>query len=191
MPNDQIPFNYFYELLKQINRKKIKEYYEKESEYDEELWKYFDIYNTPTIKNEKRIQFLEESLFEICTIYIPLANSKMMIYPNNPYEFIDWILKSMEKNPYRKSFLQSIQFIYQDFFETLEKGRPMLFSSKDSLQEKKFQITLDSCYQITEFESINLNLIEQALIMNKLVLQMKKEELGPVPYVRMRYRKDI
>jgi len=191
MYNQEIPFNYFYRMFQEINREKIKQYLIEQNNYDEELYNCFDIYNAPEIGKKKQIEFLEESLFDICATYIPVSKSPLTIYPNNPYEFVSLILDTMEKNPYRKSFLESIQFIYQDLFRTLEKGTLMLFSSREASKPKEFLVTLDKKFQITEFEAINMNLKEQAITMNKLLLQMKKGELGPLPLVRTRYRKDI
>ena len=95
------------------------------------------------------------------------------------------------KNPYQRSFLMPLQFIYQDYLDTLKKGTPMLFSSQDVTKEKKFEVTLDSNYQIATFEAINMNLIEQAQTMTQIILHQKNNQMGPIPYVRTKYRKDI
>lgn len=192
MCKEEIPFNYFYHLFQEKNRKKVRKYYENNPICDTELFEIFDIYNTPLLPQEVRIKFFEEALYDICVAYVPLAKSELIIYPKTSLEFVDLILNTMDENPYQRSFLRSLQFIYQDYLDTLKKGMPMLSTLPDNpLEEKNFLITLDSKYQITEFETINMDLIEQVRTMTQIVLHLKNNQMGPIPYVKTRYRKDI
>lgn len=65
----------------------------------------------------------------------------------------------MHNNSYKESFLLSMQFIFQDYFRYLEKGCPMLFSSKRNTNPKLI-ITFDSQNKITQFDAINMELEE-------------------------------
>lgn len=64
-------------------------------------------------------------------------------------------------------------------------------ASKEESTLSSFQITIDSNYKIVEFDNVNMDLIEQDRIMNTLLIMEKNKQIGPIPKVLMRIRKDI
>lgn len=64
-------------------------------------------------------------------------------------------------------------------------------SSEDSYSLSSFQITLDSSNLIIGFDATNMNLLEQAKIMSKIVSMESSQQIGPIPKVLYRIRKDI
>ena len=115
----------------------------------------------------------------------------MNILPNNSLEFVTEILNEIEENPYQKSFLASLQFIFQDYFECLEIGRPILFSSEEDSNDSYMEMVLDSQYKITQFETMNMDLLEQTKTMTKVLILESHRQLGPISKVKYYYRKDI
>lgn len=184
-------FNYFYEMFKEEFRKKII-FLEMNrlSEEEYELINIFDIYVSNSLAKEERLFYFDQSLFEICTNYISLSNSSITVLPNNSFELLQLIFENMENNPYQESFLQSLQFIFQDYFKLLNKGYPMLFSSETN-SIPNLQITFDSNYKITQFESENMDLLEQDKTMMRILLLEKNNQIGPIPNVKYIYRNDI
>ena len=140
---------------------------------------------------EEKLEVYDRSLFHVCANYITLSNSKMDVFPNNSFEFVLDILNEIEYNPYKYSFLLSLQFIYQDYLNKLEVGRPYLSQSSKDLGDSYMTVMLDSQYQILQFDSINMNLIEQTKMMTKFVMMQKNKELGPIQKIKYQYRKDI
>ena len=84
----------------------------------------------------------------------------------------------------------SLQYIFQDYFAALKRGAPILFSSEEDINPS-FQVTLDSNYQMTQFEAINMDLVEQNKIILRILTLEKNNQIGPVPNVEYIYRKDI
>ena len=84
-----------------------------------------------------------------------------------------------------------MQFIYQDYLDCLEKGFPLLFSSEDEDTLPYLEVTLDSNYQIIQFDSINIDEYEQDKIMNKFVAMESKNQIVPHEKVRIHVRNDI
>jgi len=161
-------------------------------EDDVEINSPFDFYSSIILTEEDKISICNKVLFDVCCEYVTLANASIDVYPNNSLEFVNLILDTMEENSYKESFLLSIQFIYQNYFDYLGKGYPTLVSPAENISRPSiFQITLDSNHQILQFETINMDLIEQGKIMTKLVSMETRKEIGPLPKVLSFIRKDI
>lgn len=188
--NEEIEHNYFYlnfrreylNILKEVQRNKIQD-----NEYENEWYESFIMY-VPT--KEEQISIFDKGLFETCINYISLSKSNIIVLPNNSIELLDLILENIQCNPYQKSFLMSLQYIFQDYFAALKRGAPILFSSEEDINPS-FQVTLDSNYQMTQFEAINMDLVEQNKIILRILTLEKNNQIGPVPNVEYIYRKDI
>ena len=114
--NEKIEHNYFYlsfrreylNILKEVQRNKIQD-----NEYENEWYESFIMY-VPT--KEEQISIFDKGLFETCINYISLSKSNIIVLPNNSIELLDLILENIQCNPYQKSFLMSLQYIFQDYF---------------------------------------------------------------------------
>lgn len=186
MDTKQIPFNYFYKMFIDENRKTILEkMWNKIVEDDYELCDIFSVSNEELLKNYNK------SLWNVCMNYISLADSKIIVLPQNAIEFVNSILDEIEENKYKESFLMSLQFIYQQYFESLDLGSPILMSSDDEVSPSYFKITLDSQYKISNFDSTNMNLLEQTKTMTKVLTMASEHQQGPIPKTVYCIRKDI
>lgn len=185
----EIEFNYFYKMFREEYRKNIvKTRREKQlNDCNDGLLEIL----TMTYTKGEILQLYENSLFQVCVNYLSLADSSMNILPNNSLEFVTEILNEIEENPYQKSFLASLQFIFQDYFECLEIGRPILFSSEEDSNDSYMEMVLDSQYKITQFETMNMDLLEQTKTMTKVLILESHRQLGPISKVKYYYRKDI
>lgn len=186
MEKTKIPFNYFYNNF----RKKFYDYItgiksSRLTQNDDEHFNQF----IPT--NEEKYEIYKSLLYEMCCDYVTYSGSSIEVYPVDVYEFVDVILNSMFENDYKESFLMSLQFIYKDIIECLGLGEPMLGCCETEDGNQYFQIIMDSKYSILDFEANNLDLLEQAKIINKIVIMESNKQIGPHPYVLYRYRKDI
>lgn len=155
-----------------------------------EIMELFDVYLNPELTREESLLYFDNSLFEVCTNYISLSNSSIMVLPNNSFELLQLIFENMENNPYQESFLQSVQFIFRDYFKLLNKGYPMLFSSEIN-SIPNLQITFDFNYKIIQFYAENMDLLEQDKTMMRILSLEKNNQIGPVPNVKYIYRNDI
>lgn len=192
MQKDKIKFNYFYIMFQDIVRKEIVELEKNkigDTAYD--LSEIFDFYSNNQITKEEKLNLYNKGLFEVCSNYVSLSNSIIDVYPNNSLEFVDLILDTIHENPYKESFLISLQFIYNDYFGTLRKGIPTLMSSETEKEDSYFQITFDSRYKLNEFESVNMDMVEQNKIITNLLKLELNNQIGPVNKVKYYYRKDI
>lgn len=188
----EIPFDYFYRMFQSQCREKILEIEQKRiAEHTQELSEIFDFYYTTSITQEDCLPIYNQVLFDICTDYITLSDSDINILPTDPLELVDLILDTMHDNPYQESFLQSLQFIYKDYLNCLGKGSPILMSTKDISSSPFLKVTLDSRYQITQFDAINMDLLEEDKTMTKIVSMEKNHQIGPIPKVLIHFRKDI
>lgn len=190
MESNQIIFNYFYQLFTQkLNQKmleiKNKRIYENNDEVD-----MFDLLFTPITKEEK-LTIYNEALFDICSDYVTLSGSCIDVYPKNILEFVDLILNTIHENPYKESFLFSLQFIYQAYFECLEVGYPTLMYSADDNSIPYLKVTLDSRYQIMDFDAVNLDTLEQNKLVTKFLMMEMNNQIGPIPQIVYHLRKDI
>lgn len=192
MNSNQIPFNYFYQIFKneyrQIILKKERDKIGKIADYLNEI---FDFYGSISLGKNDQLSIYNQILFDICANYISLSNSLIDVYPANTLEFVELILNTIQENPYKESFLLSLQFIYQDYLACLGKGSPILMSSEDSNSLASFQITLNSSNQIVDFDAVNMDLIDQDKVMTKIIAMESNQQLGPIPQVRYRLRKDV
>ncbi len=188
--NEKIEHNYFYlsfrreylNILKEAQRNKIQD-----KEQENEWYDSFTMY-VPT--KEEQISIFDKCLFEICIHYISLSNSNIIVLPNHSMELLNLILEEMQFNPYQESFLMSLQYIFQDYFAALKRGAPLLVLNEEDINPS-FQVTLDSNYQMTQFEAINMNLVEQNKVILRILTLEKNNQMGPVPNVEYIYRKDI
>lgn len=83
-------------------------------------------------------------LFDICADYVALTDSFIEVFPKDTLEFVSLILDTIQENPYKESFLFSLQFIYQNYLDCLEKGNPILMASEDSSTYSYLKETLKS-----------------------------------------------
>lgn len=192
METTQIPFNYFYLLFKKIFQKEILELERKKIGKNADILSdIFGFYYTESLPKEEKLSIYNKALFEVCTNYVALSNADIDIFPADTLEFVNVILDTIHKNPYRESFLMSLQFIYQDYLECLGKGAPILMITQDPELLSSLKITLDSNYHITEFNAINMEMEEQDKIMTKIISMEKNNKIGPIPKTTFRFRKDI
>lgn len=163
---------------------------------------------------KKSIEVLEDKIFKMCLHYLSLTNSEINVIPSDLFEFIDVILEKIQKNPYKKSFLLALNLFYSEYFSLMLKGNPFTVTevrvpekiqyinpkiSKHSWytipnQTKKgdiLEVVTDSKNKIVSFEGKGLNPIDRCQIMNKMVRMEKNGEIGPLPKVRQKIRKDI
>lgn len=191
MNKDEIHISYFYrmfqkkycEKLYNINKSRIKD------DIDDDI---FECLNSESLSIDEQLSIYNESLVDICTEYITISNSNISIISNNQFELIDEILEENHNNPYKKSFLYSLQFIYRDYFNLLQIGDPILSASEDETYSSAFIMTLDSQYKIMEFEAVNMDLEEETKIMSDIFKVNYNHQLGPYhPKVNIKVRKDI
>jgi len=191
MQNEKIIFRYFYDMFQDIVRKEIIELERTkigDAAYD--LSEIFDFYTNTQISKEEKLDLYNKGLFEICSNYVSLSDSSIDV-PNNSIEFVDLILDNIHENPYKESFLMSLQFIYRDYLGTLEKGVPTLMSSEIEKEESYFKIILDSRSQILDFDAVNMDMIEQNKIITNILKLELKNQIGPINKVKYIIRKDI
>lgn len=186
MNKEQIPFNYFYKMFKEENHKILAANMKNRIAEDED-----ELYDIFPISNEEKLKNYNESLWNVCANYISLANSKMAVFPQDALDFANNIIDEIEESPYKESLLTSLQFIYQQILESLELGYPTLMLSDDGATPSYCEITLDSQYKIVNFDSINMDLLEQTKTMTKVLTMEKNRQQGPIPKVGYRIRKDI
>lgn len=192
MQNNKIKHNYFYTMFQDIVRNEIIELERNrigETAYN--LSEIFDFYTNNKISKEDKINLYNKSLFDVCTNYVSLSNSSIDIYPNDSLEFIELILGNIHDNPYKESFLMSLQFIYNDYLGTLGKGIPTLISSESDNENSYFKITLNSRYKLNEFEAVNMDMLEEDEIITNILKLELNNQIGPVNKVKYIIRKDI
>lgn len=190
----KVDFNYFYLMFLQ----KFQEYLffntkNKISIKDLEEESLFLLSNYYSSSKEK-LMACDKSLYYVCTYYMILSDSEIKVLPKDSFELLECILEELEKRndlEYKNSFLFSLEFIYRKYLEILNVGSPILSSEENDNKEKFIKVTLDSKYKIMGFESVNLDLLEQVKIMNKLVVMEYNHQIGPQQKVKFLYRKDI
>lgn len=183
MENKEISFNYFYIMFQKQLQNKYQEFYERRANRIKN--------NSISISTEDLIEYYNDALYEVCLNYIQLSNSKIDIIPNDVFEFIHIILSDVNESKYTESFLISIQFIYQNYFEILGRISPVLMTSDDNNSISTMEIVLDSNNRILQFESKNMEMIEQDILMTKLLEMETNHKQGPLPKVLYKIRKDI
>lgn len=190
MESGNVPFNYFYNIFQnEFRRLSLEKERMRIGNTADQLSDIFDFYTSLAMSKEEKISIYNQILYDICINYVSISNSSIYVFPKEPLELIDLILNKIHENPYRESFLMSLQFIYQDYFNCLGKGSPTLMSSNDSSENQSFQITLDYCNKISEFDSTNMDLVEQDKTMNKILFMELNNQVGPIPKVLYRIRK--
>jgi len=192
MENKQVPFNYFYLIFQEKFRKKVFEFeLNKIGDCANIINEIFDIDVATDISNNECINIYDEILHEVCCDYIALSNSSIDIFPSDSFEFVNLVLDTIEENPYKDSFLLSFKFIYQEYFISLGHGYPILMSCEDDTVQPSLKVTLNRQHQITQFESTNMNMIEQDKLLTKLLVMEKQHQIGPIPKVLVHIRNDI
>ena len=192
MNEKQIPFNYFYIMFQEQFRKKVFEFeLNKIGDSANIINEIFDINVATDIPNNERINIYNEILHEVCCNYVALSNSSIDIFPSDSFQFVDLILENIHDNQYKDSFLLSLQFIYQEYFISLGHGYPILMSCENDNVESLLNVTLNRYHQITQFESTNMNFIEQDKLLTKILIMEKEKQLGPIPKVFIHSRNDI
>lgn len=190
MENKKVPFNYFYVMFQDEFHKKVLEFERNKIGNSAEILN--DIFNLSTdISINEKLNIYDQILYEICCNYISLSDAPINVLPSNSLEFVDLILDTMHKNPYKDSFLLSLQFIYQEYFIALGHGYPILMSCEDAAVQTSLKVTLNRQHQITQFESTNMDMIEQDKIMTKILIMEKNKQIGPIPKVLVHVRNDI
>lgn len=188
MKQKEIAFNYFYKIFVDKYYQKISEWEQKENVISTEIF-YFE--NRTMIPKEEQLSIYQQCLFDICVEYVALSDAPIDILPKDPFSFIELILNTLHENPYQHSFLQSLQFIYQEYLSCLGKGWPLLMMSIDTTLEPSLEVVLDSHYKINSFVFSNMELIERDQILNKMISMENRNQIGPVPKVHFLIRKDI
>ena len=188
----QISFNYFYQEFQDKYRQEILKIKQTRiSQAEDELDDIFPLFMTEPISKTEMLVTYNKILYDICIDYVTLSDASINVFPKDTLEFVDLILDTIYENPYKESFLISLQFIYQNYFDCLEKGCPVLMSSEDPNSPSSLEITLDSHYQITQFDATNMDLVEQDKIMTKILSMEINKQIGPIPKVLYHIRKDI
>lgn len=192
---EEIHFRYFYDMFQEEFRKKvyiIKQTRIGNNDPEEELDNLFDIYWTNSITEEEKISLYDEVLFEVCANYVSLSNLDINVYPKHSFEFLEMILKERKWSPYTVSFLQSLDFVMQDYFNALKRGDITLRASQDpEIQGKYLQITLDAYNQMIECEAVNMDMTESTETLLRVLKLEKENKIGPVENVVHRFRKDV
>lgn len=194
MNQNKIPFNYFYFtcqkkyklILFENMRSKLPNNTNKDLDYFEIQ---FQMFYHMTL--EEKVSMMKKAIWETCVEYISLSNTPIEVISNDAFKLLQMILDIITKNSYQESFLQSVQFICRDYLEILGKGSPILFSSEDKDKASTFLIVLDSKNKLNQFEVINMPLLEQTKTMVNICTMETNKELGPIPKVLYRIRKDI
>ena len=195
MQNNEIPVSYFYQIFCEQCRKDIlgnqsTKIGRNVGELDF-IGMMFEFFETPQLSKEEQLGIYDKNLFDICTNYITLSNIPIDILPNDVFELLELILNNMIDSEYQEGFLISLEFIYRDYLNYFGKGFPMLMSSHNSCELSSFKIVLNSRYELLDFEAVNMGLIEQCKIMNKIVMMETKNQIGPIPKVFIYTRNDI
>ena len=190
----KVDFNYFYLMFLQkfqeylfLNTKNKISIKDLEEESLSLLSNYYS-------SSKEKLMACDKSLYYVCTYYMILSDSEIKVLPKDSFELLECILEELEKrndSEYKNSFLFSLEFIYQKYLEILNVGSPILSSEENDNKEKFLKVTLDSKYKIMGFESVNMDLLEQVKIMNKLVVMEYNHQIGPQQKVKFLYRKDI
>ncbi len=185
---EEIPFNFFYQMFqKEVSKGSLKLYRNRLQQEEDEI-SYFDYF---PLNKEEQTSIYDNALMKVCTNYITLGNVPIDILPNHPLELVDLILKTGHHSFYQESFSKSLQFIYQVYLKNMNLGFPTLISSDDSELPPVFKVTWDHRKQITSFESININLLEQNKVMTKFLIMETRNQIGPIPKLLHYIRKDI
>lgn len=206
MEYKEIPFNYFIQIFQEKCQKKYLELEKNRIGELDELYFLFDVLNGENIPQEEKILIYKDALYDTCLYYLSLSNTDINVMPQNVLELVDLILNLLQDDPEKELFLQeeqmntcnasflySLQYIYQYFFDCLGFGHPMLTTHLDAKPEDlpALEITLSSRNEILNCESVKMDLIEQDKILTKIISMECNHQLGPIPQVRMRIRKDI
>ena len=206
MEYKEIPFNYFLRIFQEKCQKKNLELEMNRIGELDELDFLFDVLYGTHISRENQLPIYKDALYDTCLYYLSLSNIEINVLPQNVFELIDIILNDLDNdlekeiflqedqmNTCKASFLYSLQFIYQNFWDCLGFGSPMILTSLNPEPEElpTFEITFSSRIEILNCEAIKINLIDQNKILNKIISMECNHQIGPVPQVRIRIRKDI
>lgn len=196
---EEIEDNYFYRMFQKEYQRHLLENMRNKIEVGKEKIDPIVILMFPTqyFQKEEILEAYNNGLFQVCTDYISLSNSKLDIFSSNPFEIMINILNEMEENPckdtpYKYSFLLSLKFIYPNYLECLGVGCPIMFpmvvQPKKDTQDSFMAIILNSHYQLLQFSRINISHLEQAKIMTEFVIMQKNKQIGPLQKVKYYYQ---
>lgn len=192
MQENKVKDDYFYTMFQDIVRNGIIELERSrvgDNVYD--LSEIFDFYTYNQISKEEKLELYNKGLFEICSNYVSLSDYLIDVHANNSLEFVDLILETIHENPYKESFLMSLEFIYRDYLETLGKGFPILMSYETEKEDSYFKITLNSQYKLNQFESVNMDILQEDKIITNILKLELNNQIGPINKVKYIIRKDI
>lgn len=176
MEKEDIPFNYFLVMFNKNLHKRILD--------DEDI--------AIIMPQEEGIKILSKSFYEVLVMYLTLTdNNEFTILPAKSVDLLRLILSDITKNKYSESLLKSVQFIIAKYLEILGKGYPTIMSSDDKTEERVFKVIYNRNQRINTFDSTNMSLEEQDVVMTKILKNVleNKEEL--MPSVRFMSRTDI
>ncbi len=185
MTKEEIPFNYFHKLF--INKCKEIQLEEEKNKIGD-LAKWMDSFLLFSTERKELIPIYEKALYRICEDYVSLSNANVNVYPKETKEFIKLILETIDENPYKESYLISLQFIYCDYINILGQGAPILKSCKKEEVIPNLEITLDQDNKITDFEGINIDLLEENKIMTEFIFMQKNGVQGPLQKIHYKKR---
>jgi len=188
---EKVEINYFFKMFNEETKKNIIKHMKNKISENESDFELFYLFPEQSVGPYEKLKVYQDSLFECCANYISLTNADISIYPKEALDFAELILEKLEANTYSESFVTSLQFIYQRFFDALSLGYPILMSSENDCDNPHLIATFDSSYKLAQFESINMTLLEQATIMTKVLKMELEHKKGPISDVRYCYRKDI
>lgn len=186
-----VKFNYFMNLFrKKFNDRAEKIGFEKLNREDFlDCLQMGDLYATFPL-NKERLSIYEEVLPDICKTYMLLTDT-FIENTEDAFGLVKQILDTMTDNPYKDSFLWFISMFFKTNLYVLGKGDPLLFYTLGSSKNSQFQVTLDRNYQIRTCEAINMDKVEEAKTMVRILTLEKNNQIGPVSNVNYIYRKDI
>ena len=195
MQQKEVPFNYFYRQWLEAYDRLLNN--EMENILDnlnlENVCREMDNFELTfltrdKISREQKIKSLESALWEVCMYYVALSNSSCPKESNDAVDFVNYILKNLTTNPYRDSFLFSLEFISQNILLELGKGYPILMQQNSEDEEKQCIVTLDTNNCLDQIETVNMTLEEQASTIFKICNMESRGLQGPMPNVLIRKR---
>ena len=183
----KIDFNYFYLRFISYYERLLENYifqvWNKDTEKVDEYIEAKEIgrvYFTFGMSKDERLLFMENGLMEMCKHYASLL--QISDVNPQPFDFLRHLLEIKTKSPYQESFLFFIQFFCRDYLEVLGKGCPQLM--KSCSLEKEYQIAFSEEGKILSCEALNMNRVEEAQTILRVLTMEKNQIQGPIQNVR-------
>ncbi len=147
------------------------------------------IVNSEKLFNDDDLERFDIILKSICKDLIMGFNIDIKI-KEDALEFVEAILNAnLPDNEITKDFLFSLNFILADYLEKMNLGRPTLLSSLNNQKEPVFEVIFDENNKIITCDSTKMNELNEVLTLLKIVKMEKDKKQGPIPLVRLRYKK--